>query len=155
MAAAALATLAACNNDNHDAAEVPVVLNFEATIQPTSYGVPHISASTLSGAAYGVAYAYAQDNLCLLADQVLTNAGERSRHFGPDAVVRPGSTLTNIRSDLANRYLLDAAAQTQLYAAVSAEAKLMVAGDVAGYNRFVRERAANLPAPCTDRKSVV
>ena len=147
--ATALAVLAGCNNDEYIAPEPAVVPKFEATIQRTSYGVPHISAGNLGGAGYGVAYAYAQDNLCLLADQLLTNAGERSRHLGPDAVVRPGSALTNVRSDLVNRFLLDEAGQRALYATVSDEAKLMLAGYVAGYNRFVRERASNLPAPCT------
>lgn len=148
-AALTLAALAGCNDDKYVAPDPVVVPKFEATIQRTSYGIPHISASNLAGAAYGVAYAYAQDNLCLLADQVLTNAGERSRHFGPDAVIRPGSALSNVRSDLVNRFLLDEAAQRALYATVSDEAKLMVAGYVAGYNRFVRERTGNLPAPCT------
>ncbi len=147
--ALALAVLAGCSDDKFVAPEPVAVPRFEATIQRTSYGIPHVSASNLSGAAYGVAYAYAQDNLCLMADQVLTNASERSRHFGPDAVVRPGSTVTNVRSDLVNRFLLEDAAQRALYAGVSDEAKLMIAGYVAGYNRFVRERASNLPAPCT------
>ena len=147
--AVALAALVGCSDDNFAAPAPMPVPQFEATIQRTSYGVPHISAPHLGGAAYGVAYAYAQDNLCLLADQLLTNAGERSRHFGPDAVVRPGSSLSNLRSDLVNRFLLDEPGQRALYASVSDEGKLMIAGYVAGYNRFVRERAGNLPAPCT------
>ena len=144
-----LALLAGCSDDKFVAPEPVVVPKFEATIQRTSYGVPHITAQNLGGAAYGVAYAYAQDNLCLMADQVLTNAGERSRFLGPDAVVRPGSALSNVRSDLVNRFLLDEPAQRALYATVSDEAKLMIAGYVAGYNRVVRERSSNLPAPCT------
>ena len=149
LTALALAALAGCNDDKFVAPDPVVVPAFEATIQRTSYGIPHISAANLGGAAYGVGYAYAQDNLCLMADQVLTNAGERSRHLGPDAVVRPGTTLTNVRSDLVNRFLLDEPGQRALYTTVSDEARLMVAGYVAGYNRIVRERTGNLPAPCT------
>ena len=37
------------------------------TIQRTAHGVPHISAPGLETLAYGVAYAYAQDNVCMLA----------------------------------------------------------------------------------------
>ena len=32
--------------------------------------------------AYGMAYAYAQDNVCMTANQLVTVRGERSRHFG-------------------------------------------------------------------------
>ncbi len=146
--AAALA-LAGCSSQPGSTATTAPSLQFDATIQRTSYGVPHISAPNLAGAAYGLAYAYAQDNLCLLADQILTNAGERSAHLGPDANVRPGSALTNIKSDLVNRYLLDEATQKQLYTRVSAQAKQLINGYVAGYNRVVRETAGKLPASCT------
>lgn len=64
---------------------------YDVKIQRTAYGIPHISSATLEGAAYGVAYSYAQDNLCMLADHVLTVSGERSRYFGPDVGVRAGS----------------------------------------------------------------
>ncbi len=143
------AWISGCGSDKYVAPDPVVTPRFEATVQRTSYGVPHVSASNLAGAAYGVGYAYAQDNLCLLADQMLSAAGERSRHFGPDAVIRPGSTLTNLRSDLANRFLLDDAEQRALYSAVSVESKELIAGYVAGYNRLLRERTGNLPAPCT------
>jgi acyl-homoserine-lactone acylase len=145
-----LVALAGCsNNGGYTTPEVLPGPQFEATIQRTSYGIPHVSAGTLAGASYGLAVAYAQDNLCLLADQILTNAGERSRHLGPDATVRPGTTLTNVRSDLVNRFLLDEAAQKQLYSSVSIEAKQLISGYVAGYNRVVRETTGKLPAPCT------
>jgi acyl-homoserine-lactone acylase len=148
--AAAVLALAGCTTPiTQSNSPAPTTLRFEATVQRTSYGVPHVSASNLAGAAYGLAYAYAQDNLCLLADQVLTNAGERSRHLGPDAAVRPGSPITNVKSDLVNRYLLDEASQRQLYSGVSPQAQQLISGYVAGYNRVVRERAGNLPAPCT------
>ena len=122
---------------------------YESTIQRTSYGVPHVNAKNLGGVAYGMAYAYAQDNLCLLADQILTVNGERSKFLGPDVAVRAGSGLTNIKSDFVFTYLLDEAGQRRVYASMSDEAKEMIGGYVAGYNRFVRESAGKLPAPCT------
>ena len=104
----ALAALGGCaGNDPRTAADrAAAPPAFQATIQRTAFGVPHVTAPDLRGAAYGVAYAYAQDNLCLLADQLLTVAGERSRHLGPDAPVRPGSALSNLRSDFVHRFLL-------------------------------------------------
>ncbi len=122
---------------------------YDVKIQRTAYGVPHITSATLAGAAYGVAYSYAQDNLCLLADQVLTVSGERSQHFGPDAVVRAGSTLTNLKSDFFFRAIIDDAQLAALYANVSSDAKTLIDGYVAGYNRYLRDTPAEArPAAC-------
>jgi acyl-homoserine-lactone acylase len=57
---------------------------FEASITRTTYGIPHITARDWRGVGYGVAYAYAEDNLCLLAEEIATVGGERSRHFWPE-----------------------------------------------------------------------
>ena len=53
-----------------------------ATIQRTANGVPHISAPDPETLAYAMAYAYAQDNVCMTADQLVTVRGERARYFG-------------------------------------------------------------------------
>ncbi|KWV68092.1 Acyl-homoserine lactone acylase PvdQ precursor [Pseudomonas fluorescens] len=53
-------------------------------IRRTSYGVPHIRAFDERGLGVGMGYAYAQDNLCLLANEVVTVNGERAKFFGPD-----------------------------------------------------------------------
>ena len=55
------------------------VTQTSADIRRTSYGVPHIRASDERGLGVGMGYAYAQDNLCLLAEEFATVAGERSR----------------------------------------------------------------------------
>src|SRR6056297_1053429 len=39
---------------------------YDATITRTNYGIAHIESSTWEGVGYGVAYAYAQDNVCML-----------------------------------------------------------------------------------------
>ena len=57
-----------------------------ATIQRTAYGVAHIVAPDLETLAYGMAYAYAQDNVCMSADHLVTVRGERSRYFGDTAM---------------------------------------------------------------------
>ena len=54
-------------------------------VRRTKYGVPHVTAKNIEGAAYGQAYAFAEDNLCTLADDLVTVNAERSRYFGPDA----------------------------------------------------------------------
>ena len=57
---------------------------YAATITRTTFGIPHIEARDWRGVGYGVAYAYAKDNLCLLAEEFATVAGERSRFWGPE-----------------------------------------------------------------------
>ncbi|HYI36141.1 MAG TPA: penicillin acylase family protein [Thermoleophilaceae bacterium] len=55
-----------------------------AVVRRTKYGVPHVTAKNIEGAAYGQAYAFAEDNLCTLADDIVTVSAQRSRWFGPE-----------------------------------------------------------------------
>jgi acyl-homoserine-lactone acylase len=55
-----------------------------ADIRRTAFGVPHIRAENERGLGFGIGYAYAQDNLCLLANEIVTVNGQRSRYFGPE-----------------------------------------------------------------------
>jgi hypothetical protein len=54
---------------------------FSAEIRRTAYGVPHITARDYAGIGYGVGYASAEDNICELADRMLTTNGERAHEF--------------------------------------------------------------------------
>lgn len=67
-----------------------------AEIRRTSFGVPHIRANDERELGFGIGYAYAQDNLCLLANEVVTVNGERARYFGPEQATLEG------RNNLAN-----------------------------------------------------
>eukprot|EP01030_Chromulinospumella_sphaerica_P022437 gene22437-22416_t len=55
-----------------------------ADIRRTGFGIPHIRANDERGLGYGIGYAYAQDNLCLLANEVVTVNGQRARYFGAE-----------------------------------------------------------------------
>src|SRR2546429_5242134 len=57
----------------------------QATIRRTDHGIPHILANDFAGLGFGYGYAFAQDNICTMADDYVTVRGERSRFFGPDA----------------------------------------------------------------------
>ncbi len=73
-----------------------------AVVRRTRFGVPHVTGKSFEAAAYGQAYAFAEDNLCTLADTVVTVNGERSRYFGPDGswvFAGNGSTFNNLDSD--------------------------------------------------------
>lgn len=123
---------------------------YEASIVRTSFGIPHITAKTWQGIGYGVAYAYAQDNFCLLAEEFVTVAGERSRYFGPEGMVTPGfQPIDNVSSDVFFRSAVDLPKLRAGAAKQAREVQLLAAGYVAGYNRFLREAGAGgLPAEC-------
>lgn len=121
-----------------------------ATITRTTYGIPHIEARDWRGLGYGVAYAYAQDNLCLLAEEYATVAGERSLHFGPEAKATLGfEQVDNLSSDVFFRAMIDLSALREGAKALSPRARELLAGYVAGYNRFLRDAGSDgVPADC-------
>src|SRR5689334_15756356 len=55
-----------------------------ATIRRTKYGVPHIRANDIESLAAGYGYAFAEDDICTLANEYVTVAAKRSEYFGPD-----------------------------------------------------------------------
>jgi acyl-homoserine-lactone acylase len=122
----------------------------EATIVRTTYGIPHITARDWAGIGYGVGYAYAQDNLCLLAEEFVTVAGERSRHFGPKASAVLGfGKVDNLSSDLFFRSTIDVPALRKSGAKRPRDEQRLVAGYVAGYNRRLRDLGPErMPADC-------
>nr|WP_301183989.1 acylase [Pseudomonas asiatica] len=118
-----------------------------AQIRRTTYGVPHIVAKDERGLGYGIGYAYAQDNLCLLANEVLTVSGERSRYFGAK-----GKTLEqrdNLASDVFFTWLNTPAAVDAFLQAQPAPVRALLAGYASGFNRALAERRSQgLPAEC-------
>lgn len=123
---------------------------YEATITRTTYGIPHITAPNWAGLGYGTAYAYAQDNLCLLAEEFVTIAGERSRWFGPAEKATLGfSQVDNLSSDIFFRGAIDLPALRRTIVAQPQAVRDLVRGYVAGYNRALRDKGARgLPEAC-------
>lgn len=142
-AAAAALLLNAC-------ASLPGPDDRTATIQRTAHGVPHISAPDFETLAYAVAYAHAQDNVCQTAQQLITVRGERSRHFGPTAMGLLGRRpLPNAQIDLfIAAHMNDGALEKAWKTEASADVHAMVRGYVAGYNRFLADKAGDMPAAC-------
>ncbi|MEJ5999269.1 penicillin acylase family protein [Paucibacter soli] len=134
---AATLVLAGCGGGDTGGAPPAETETIKVEIRRTGFGVPHIVGKDLRSAAYGLAYAYAQDNICIAADRLLTVAGERSKYLGGSAMVAAGSSLSNLRSDFYYRNILDQAAVDKAFAAAGQPAKDAIAGYVAGYNRFL------------------
>ncbi|MCW6059031.1 bifunctional acylase PvdQ [Pseudomonas fragariae (ex Marin et al. 2024)] len=118
-----------------------------AEIRRTGFGVPHIVAANERGLGYGIGYAYAQDNLCLLANEVVTVNGQRSRYFGPDKATL--EQRNNMASDLLFQWLNTPQALADFWNAQPREIRQLMQGYVAGYNRSLAEQTTQgLPQPC-------
>ena len=118
-----------------------------ADIRRTSFGVPHIRADNERGLGYGIGYAYAQDNLCLLANEITTVNGERSRYFGPEQFTV--EERENQVSDVFFSWLNTPQAVAAFWQAQTPEVRDLIEGYVAGYNRSLTERRAQgLPQQC-------
>lgn len=137
-AAIALCTsLAACHGGAPRAA-------FEAELRMTAYGVPHVRADDFASLGYGVAHAYLRQNFCLLADQVVTVRGERSKYHGPDGTaVVSFVPLANRDSDFFYRSYFDDTALADAYRDTTVEVRELVRGYVAGYNAFLERASAS------------
>lgn len=123
---------------------------FAASITRTAYGIAHIRAADWAGAGYGVGYAYAQDNLCMLAEEFATVAGERSLHFGPKGMATLGfDRIDNLSSDVFFRSVVDLPALRKGLPGQDAPSRGLIAGYVAGYNRLLRDLGpAGVPVAC-------
>ncbi|HEY8572853.1 penicillin acylase family protein [Phenylobacterium sp.] len=113
---------------------------YSAEIRRTALGVPHIKAADIGSIGYGYGYASAQDNICEIADRILTVSGERARHLGA------GAADANIMSDLYHRAAFAKGDVERLLAGPpgsvdtpSPDARAMARGYVAGVNRYLRE----------------
>ena len=126
-----------------------------ATIQRTTNGVPHITALDPETLAYAMAYAYAQDNVCMTANQLVTVRGERSRHFGgatPGLLAR--RMLPNEQIDFFIAAHMDDSVLDKAWAGASAESQALARGAVGGYNRYLADHAGKLPAACNGQSWV-
>ncbi len=110
----------------------------EANIRWTDFGVPHITADNLESMSFGVGYAFAKDNMCILADQIVRYNSERAKYFGPDAV--PGS---GDAAHLINDFGFLTVGIRQLaednFTRLSENTRAMMSGYTKGFNQFMMD----------------
>ena len=96
-ASAAIALLASCAGapGAGDAGKMT------AEIRRTAYGVPHIKASDYAGLGLGLGYVSAEDNICEIAERMMTVNGERAKYLGR------GENDFNVNSDLFHKRLIE------------------------------------------------
>lgn len=118
-------------------ADMPRPTGLAADIRWTAYGVPHIRAKDERGLGYGIGYAYARDNACLLAEEIVTARGERARYFGSEG--KSSAELDNLPSDIFYAWLNQPEALQAFWQAQTPAVRQLLEGYAAGFNRFLRE----------------
>lgn len=121
-------------------------LVYDAEIRRTEFGIPHIKANDYESLGFGAGYAFAEDNLCVLARRIVEVNAEQSRYFGAAAA--------NLQSDFLNQRLIDSGVVEGLLAggpdhpAPSAAVQALIRGYAAGYSRYLRDTGVDeLPDP--------
>lgn len=120
---------------------------YEATIRRTEQGLPHIKAEGWGNLGFGVGYAFAQDNICVMADDFVTVNAERAKYFGPDGTYRSeanGVIPRNLDSDYYYQWINESGIIEGLVDGTWPHAKPMSDGVremsegwVAGYNEYL------------------
>lgn len=126
-----------------------------AAVRRTAFGIPHVLAADEKGLGYGLGYAFAQDNLCVLAEAVVTANGDRSKYFGPDEsydATGAGDKQNNLTSDFYFKFLNSEARTRAALNHQSQEVHDLSRGYAAGYNRYLREVGIKrLPVACRNQ----
>lgn len=115
-------------------------------IEWSSLGIPHIQAGDRRSLGYGIGFAYAQDNACLLEDELVTVRGERSAFHGGDGVSSTG--INNIHSDVFFRWLNGDSAIESFWRAQPEAMQQLLTGYAAGFNRYLRDTAGKAVPAC-------
>ena len=98
------------DSDNDDApmANPPPTPNtYSAEIQRTQFGIPHITAQDYKGLGYGLGYAFAEDNICSFAEEIVFANGESARYL-PNGSVASDIFYTWYNSDAQRQKFWDA-----------------------------------------------
>jgi acyl-homoserine-lactone acylase len=121
---------------------------YNACVRRTKFGIPHIKAKDFGSLGYGYGYAFAEDNLCVLMNDLVTIRGERAKFFGPEGshvIIPNGSVANNVDSDFFWKFInMPSPGETQapwqkLKASAVADLQAVTTGFVAGFNRYIGE----------------
>jgi acyl-homoserine-lactone acylase len=113
---------------------------YTVKITRTALGIPHIKADDFGSLGYGYGYAHAEDNLCVVQEDLVTIRGERTRYYGRDGsytIVPNGSTASNVDSDFFWKFMATDAAWQKLKASAVPELQAVTQGFADGWNRYI------------------
>ncbi|WP_186308712.1 penicillin acylase family protein [Paraburkholderia sp. BCC1885] len=117
----------------------------QVEIRRTAFGIPHIKAVSERGLGYGIGFAYAQDNACLLEDDVATVSGTRSMYWGPESKTEYGAT--NLETDFFFRWFNSQEAVDRFWIAQPPGIQALMTGYADGFNRYIAQQVADGQAP--------
>lgn len=122
----------------------------DVKLERTSHGVVHVTARNYRDLGFGVAYAYTEDNRCLLAHRIAQVNGRLSAQLGPSAIVTISDGthyMPSLTMDAFYRSYYDLAAIRAGFDAGAPDVRELAAGYADGVNAFRADHPA-LPA-CT------
>lgn len=111
-------------------------VHYQVQVLRTSYGIPHVQATDWGSLGYGYGYVFAEDNLCVLAREVLVANGSLARHFGA------GAGSANLISDWTYAMVNSDARVNPAWASLDHDARALLQGYADGYNRYLRDTGA-------------
>lgn len=138
--------LSSCSDDDDKVTSTAIPVTYSADIQRTEFGIPHITANDYKGLGYGVGYAFAEDNFCSLAREVVVARGESMLYLGAQG---------NEASDVFYTWYNSPERKAEFLAAQDPETIDAVTGYAAGFSRYLRDKgAANIDPACANAQWV-
>ncbi len=147
LAALLLAGLAACSDSDNtfvpETPEPPIPPEpgptLSAEIRRTEFGIPHVRANDWGSLGYGIGYAYAQDNFCVVMREVIFSIGRSAELLGEEGNVNDDLLFTYLNGDLETF-------EQEVIAQQPQRVRDLNEGYVAGINRYLEETGVeNLP----------
>lgn len=139
--------LTACGSSNvpgnqAPAGPAPATGKYDVTVTRTGLGIPHLKANDFGSIGYGYGYAHAEDNLCVVMEDIVTINGNRAKHMGRDGsytIVPNGVTADNVTSDFYWKFAATDEAIAPITANTDPDFQKVTEGFVDGFSRYVRE----------------
>lgn len=132
--------LSGCFGNDDDNSSFTPKQTYSADIQRTEFGIPHITASNYKGLGYGVGYAFAEDNICSLARELVVAKGQSMLHLGDEG---------NVASDIFYTWYNSPERRADFLAAQDKQVVDAVTGYAAGYSRYLRDKGVdNIDPDC-------
>lgn len=130
--------------------------SYDVDIRWTSYGIPHVKADDYGSAAFGYGYAFARDNICLMAEEFDKVNAERALHFGENGSynyrANGSGNVNNLSSDFFYELVMDEAFIGTWLNSLRGEIRTGIAAFADGYNRYLADTGlANLPVACRNQ----
>lgn len=120
----------------------PSSLTYDVNVRRSTFGIPHIQADDFGSLGYGMGYAYGEDNVCTLMEDIVAIRGEHARYFGRNGsytIFANGSTADSVDSDFFWRHVLTDEEIQKFKDDASEDVNAVLEGYAAGFSRYVRE----------------